>query len=150
MTVARAAPAISMRGTIHHPKIMIGSRMALSRNPDIMIRLGHFVSPVARMALLPAIGTTTKAVPTYQMRMYCRISAKSSSSAPSKRNSGSIVSRPATARTATMANAKVKPSVARRRTWRWLPAPMARATTEPTPVPRPSEMPLATRTMGNV
>jgi hypothetical protein len=57
-TVAQAAPAIPSAGMGPQPKMSRGSIKALSRTPTIMTTLGVRVSPVARIMLLPIMGTT--------------------------------------------------------------------------------------------
>ncbi len=60
-----------------------------------------------------------------------------SAGAPSKVKSGSIVAQPIMLMVAVMTNDSIRLSVARRRARRWLCAPIARATTDDVPAPRP-------------
>ena len=66
-----------------------------------------------------------------------RINGSNSSGAPSRRNSGSMLTTPITATTAVTRNDSSKLSVDRRRARRWSFAPMARATTDEVPAPSP-------------
>lgn len=68
-TVARAAPSIPRAGTGPQPKMRRGSRTTFTRPATDMMTAGTRVSPVARMALLPIMGTTTKTEPRNHTRM---------------------------------------------------------------------------------
>ena len=69
MTVAHAAPLSSIRGMPNQPKIRIGSRARLVTMAATMIIAGKRVSPPALMEALATIGTTSKAMPPYQISM---------------------------------------------------------------------------------
>ena len=93
------------------PKINKGSKMKLTVTAINMMALGVLVSPVARIALFPTIGTTTKIIPGYQICMYCLTKGKISGVAPSIRKTGSMVNRPTTTNTPTIRKDKMMLSV---------------------------------------
>jgi hypothetical protein len=66
ITVAMDAPSIPIAGIPANPKIIIGSRIQFIMAENIMINPGVVVSPVARIAEFPTIGTTRKIIPLYQ------------------------------------------------------------------------------------
>ncbi len=115
-----------------------------------MIRLGSLALPVARMAELPTMGTTTKIMPGYQISMYWRINGSRSLLAPSMRKTGSIVKSPIRTIAETMSTARARVSVVRRRTVNSSPSPMAREITEEVPTARPMERPAMIITTGKV
>ncbi len=69
MEVAMAAPRIPHSGKGPMPKISSGSSMPLTRPATVMTRLGVLVSPVARMAELPTMGSTSMGTVRYQISM---------------------------------------------------------------------------------
>ena len=150
MTVAMAAPASSSRGNPSNPKMSSGSSTRFKVMAPVMMRAGILVSPRARIDAFATIGTTRKTIPGYQMIMYSLMSGRTSSEAPSARNSGSIVSIPMAARTRTTMNASSRLSEDTRLTMSVSPRPIARETTETVPVLSPMATPKRTDTTGNV
>ena len=108
MTVAQAAPISPISGMNAQPNISSGSSRILNPAEKTMIRLGVPVSPAARMALFPIMGMTKNTIPKYQICMYCLMKGSTSGFAPNALNSGSMVSSPMVASTATMATPSVR------------------------------------------
>ncbi len=73
-------------GNGQRPKIKIGSNTALITAIITIIMPGVFVSPVARITLLPTIGITTKTTPANHGIIYSFINNKDSSVAPIEKN----------------------------------------------------------------
>ena len=67
--VAMAAPRIPHSGKGPMPKMSSGSSTPFTSPATVITRLGVLVSPVARMAALPTMGSTSMGTVRYQISM---------------------------------------------------------------------------------
>jgi len=149
-TVARADPRIPIAGRPKSPKMRIGFRTALRTVPRIMKRLAPAESPAEIRIPFPIMGSAMVRAPRYQIRMKAATSGSVFPSAPSRRNSQSMLAYPATDRATAVATASAIPWVtsltASARSWR----PIACATSAVTPVPIPPATKVSSMTTGKV
>ena len=134
---AIAAPFKPIAGMGPKPKIIIGSIMIFAIEAMIINKLGRRVSPVALILLIPTIPTTTKGTPKYNISMYPLIRGIISFGAPRDKNKLSMVSIPRKLILPVIMKESNKLSVANLAALVESFAPIALATTEEVPAPRP-------------
>ena len=124
--------------------------MPLIRPASIMILAGVLVSPLARIALLPAIGITSSGIAKYQTDMYSDISGSNSGSAPNSVNMGFSVTSPSVDAKPTSSTASSKPWQVKRAAFCAQPWPSNRPIHVDKPMPMPMVMQLMAKVTGKV
>ena len=132
------------------PKIKIGSRTALTTAIITIIMLGVFASPVARIALFPTIGITTKTTPSNHGIIYSFIKVKFSFDAPIEKKMKSRFKKLKPAMNKIIKDTSDKLSVVKRFTFLVFPSPIALEITADAAIPIPKEKLIIVNVTGKV